>query len=271
MRAARALLAATEKPAVAIVADAKQFLDISEKHAYESFRAASAASLSTTLATRTSSAGTRASSTTGLSWSRVKLPPLEPPQPNQEVPKRSKASGSDRRRKRRRRAKAAASQAPAPCAETPSPDSPKGVKKDNDPRPSLETESGLERDAVVKGATYTWERCEQVGRGSLGTVWRAKVQPGDQIVAVKELHLNRDLNVPTEAAAEVELHRGLSHPNIIKLFGTDSVKASFYIYLEYMPGGSLRQFLKKNGPLTVATTRSYTYQLVRALKSLGLA
>ena len=35
------------------------------------------------------------------------------------------------------------------------------------------------------------------------------------------------------------VRRKLNHPNIVAFFGTESIGETMYIFLEYMPGGSL--------------------------------
>ena len=254
MRAARAL-AADEIPAVAVLADARLFIETCDKQSCDNFRAASAASLST-MATRTGTAET-SNNSSRLSWSRFRLPPLQPQLPEVEARKEDKASKSVRRHKRRHRDKAAAKTETSQQART----AEKSATLSSKPANAC----GLERDEIVKGATYTWVRSGLLGRGSMGTVWKARIACTDEIVAVKEVDLDRDLQVPSEIANEVATHRQLNHPNIVKLLGTDAVLARYYIYLEFMPGGSLRQVLKRDGPLREVQICNYACQLVAAL------
>ncbi|ETN85239.1 protein tyrosine kinase [Necator americanus] len=49
-----------------------------------------------------------------------------------------------------------------------------------------------------------------------------------------------------EVMKEARLMRGLRHPNVVKLYGVGVLERPLYILLEYVAGGSLKTYLKKN-------------------------
>ena len=64
----------------------------------------------------------------------------------------------------------------------------------------------------------------------------------------------------------MQLLKGLSHPNIVRYLGTESTDQHLNIFLEYAPGGSLRQQLNENwGPLPQNRAAECTYQILSGL------
>jgi tRNA A-37 threonylcarbamoyl transferase component Bud32 len=83
---------------------------------------------------------------------------------------------------------------------------------------------------------------EIVGRGGYATVWRACWM--DSTVAVKCFSRKDVANRAAQVRAEVELLRGLRHPRVCTFFGTCTLPdGMFGLVLEYLHGGSLREFL----------------------------
>lgn len=60
--------------------------------------------------------------------------------------------------------------------------------------------------------------------------------------------------------------QALSHDNIVRYLGTDrSPGEPLSIFLEYVPGGSVRSLLDRFGPFEEAVIRVYTRQLLLGL------
>jgi serine/threonine protein kinase len=86
-----------------------------------------------------------------------------------------------------------------------------------------------------------YEIVEEIGQGEVSTVYRARAEADVADVAVKVLHphLARDPVIRARFAREAEIARGLSHPNILRIYellGGDDGPAAV---MEYCPGGSL--------------------------------
>ncbi|KAL3513855.1 hypothetical protein ACH5RR_026572 [Cinchona calisaya] len=106
--------------------------------------------------------------------------------------------------------------------------------------------------SVVEGKPGDWEidtRLLKVGdkiaSGSCGDLYRG-VYIG-QNVAVKVLrseHLNDTLE--NEFAQEVAVLRRVQHKNVVRFIGACTKSPNFWIVTEYMPGGSLYEYLHKN-------------------------
>lgn len=106
---------------------------------------------------------------------------------------------------------------------------------------------------AVRGQTFTWTRGELLGRGSLGSVWKGRNQLSGEFMAVKEVVLDLqdkyDEKFRTDLQNEVDLNKDLMHPHIVSYLGNDYINGRLYIYMEYMPGGSISQVLGQKGSL----------------------
>lgn len=122
---------------------------------------------------------------------------------------------------------------------------------------------------IVKGATFTWVRGELVGRGSLGTVWKALNRQTGQMMAVKEVAIDQkdstEIKFRESLQNEIDLYKDLQHPHIVSYLGNDFVQGRLYIYLEYMSGGSIAQVLSQFGPLEETLMRRYLGDLAKGL------
>lgn len=72
-----------------------------------------------------------------------------------------------------------------------------------------------------------------------------------RIFAVKQSPLGGEADETFRERLEAELRicKDLRRPNIVTCLGFECKKDSFYIYLEYVPGGSMSTLLKEFGPL----------------------
>ena len=98
-------------------------------------------------------------------------------------------------------------------------------------------------------------RIESVlGQGGMGMVYRAVQMSMDRPVALKTLHAHLAF-APTfyeRFRREAEIASRLNHPNIITVFEFGRAEDGLcYIAMEYLAGESLRQKVKREGPLSV--------------------
>ena len=94
-----------------------------------------------------------------------------------------------------------------------------------------------------------------LGSGSMGHVYLAHDSDLDRPVAIKTL---RDVNLDEETRRmflgrfqnEAKAAARLQHPNIVQIFDVgDDPKHGPYLVFEYVPGHTLKQQLRKSGPL----------------------
>lgn len=91
-----------------------------------------------------------------------------------------------------------------------------------------------------------YQLLEEVGRGGMGVVYRARQRSLNRIVAVKMLvarpfavpELEERLHLEAEAAAS------LNHPNIVAVYDFGKCDNQFYFSMEYVEGRSLAQLTR---------------------------
>lgn len=95
---------------------------------------------------------------------------------------------------------------------------------------------------------------EPLGRGGMGTVYKAKHTKLDCHVAVKVMR--PDLNDEPEAVArfqrEMKAVGGLSHPNLVRALDADQISGTHVLVMEYVDGIDIATLLKRTGPLPIA-------------------
>ena len=97
-----------------------------------------------------------------------------------------------------------------------------------------------------------FEILEELGRGGFGIVYKAHDKALKRLVAIKVLHPNL-VNDPTFVARfrqEAQIAAQLDHPNLVPVHDFGEIGGRYYIVMGYMPGGSLKELIKKEGPLS---------------------
>src|SRR4051794_21841407 len=94
---------------------------------------------------------------------------------------------------------------------------------------------------------------EQIGEGGASTVYRAQDLALERTVAVKFLRpeLRADPGFVTRFAREARSAAQLNHPNIVPVYDYGETSDTFYLVLQYIPGGDLRERLHSGRPLPI--------------------
>lgn len=123
--------------------------------------------------------------------------------------------------------------------------------------------------AVVPKASVAgrFELLQELGRGSSGTVYRARLivpygeLPSGSEVAIKFLRaeLADDERAHARLFAEGELGQQLRHPNVAAIFGVETTEqlgvATTYLVMQYVRGTTLREFVARSGAPVEDLTR----------------
>ena len=88
---------------------------------------------------------------------------------------------------------------------------------------------------------------DRIGSGSMGRVYKAQHQLMGRVVALKIIAPEIVSNERAVARfyREMRLVGKLDHPNVVRAFDADSTTNVLYIVMEYVPGESLAQILKR--------------------------
>ncbi len=112
---------------------------------------------------------------------------------------------------------------------------------------------------------------EPIGRGAMGTVWRAWDEILDREVAVKELRISDGLPPDERAKAYQRTHREartaarLSHPGVVTVFDVAEEDERPWIIMELVAARSLDQIIAHDGPLPPHRAAHAGRQLLAAL------
>ncbi len=116
--------------------------------------------------------------------------------------------------------------------------------KERPPETTLRLRSSQPKDRSLP-CVSGYEVLEEIGRGGMGVIYRARQQDLNRIVALKMIRASAATDSPalarlrTEASAVARLH----HPNIVQIYEVGEHAGQPYLSLEFVDGGSLRQRL----------------------------
>ncbi|WP_113699565.1 serine/threonine-protein kinase [Nonomuraea lactucae] len=114
---------------------------------------------------------------------------------------------------------------------------------------------------------------EPVGRGGMGTVWRAHDELLDRYVAVKEVRLPAvlDEELRAELCARTEREGRatamVAHPSVITVFDVVTEDDRPWIVMELLQARSLEQLIQQDGPLQPRRAAEIGRQILGALRA----
>jgi serine/threonine-protein kinase len=112
-----------------------------------------------------------------------------------------------------------------------------------------------------------YELLEPIGRGGYGTVYHARETVLDVERAIKVLHppLAADPVFIERFRKEARIAARLEHPHIVPVYELDEAQGNYFLVMKYMPGGSLKDLLAKQGHLPFERAVEITRQVAEAL------
>jgi serine/threonine-protein kinase len=107
---------------------------------------------------------------------------------------------------------------------------------------------------------------DRIGSGSMGRVYKAHHIMMDRVVALKIIapEIASNERVVARFQREMKLVGRLDHPNVVRAFDADQIQKVLYIVMEYVPGHSLGERLKK-GPIPALEMIEYAAQAAQGL------
>ncbi|WP_433528906.1 serine/threonine-protein kinase [Micromonospora sp. CA-263727] len=112
-----------------------------------------------------------------------------------------------------------------------------------------------------------------VGRGGMGTVWRAEDEMLHRQVAVKQVVLphwlggDRRDELRARTLREARTAARLSHPNVVRVYDVVSDGETPWIVMEYVPSRTLQDLLDSDGPLPPRRAARIGLALLDALRA----
>ncbi|WP_424215677.1 serine/threonine-protein kinase [Streptomyces sp. BI20] len=108
---------------------------------------------------------------------------------------------------------------------------------------------------------------EEIGRGGMAVVYRARDTRLDRIVALKLLapELARNDTFRRRFVHESRVAAAIEHPHIVPVFEAGEIDGLLYIAMRYVPGRDLRALLDRTGPLAPVDAARIAGQVASAL------
>ena len=110
---------------------------------------------------------------------------------------------------------------------------------------------------------------EEIGRGGMGRVYKAKDQELDITVALKMIRSAYSSNPRfiQRFREETLLSRSISHENVIRIHDIGDVDEIKFISMDYIKGHDLKELILTSGTLSIQTAISITKQICEGLKA----
>lgn len=123
-------------------------------------------------------------------------------------------------------------------------------------------------------APENWRLGKLLGRGAFGEVYLCYDVDTGRELAVKQVPFDPDSQETSKEVnaleCEIQLLKIHRHERIVQYYGClrDPTDKKLSIFVEYMPGGSIKDQLKAYGALTENVTRRYTRQILQGVSYL---
>ncbi len=112
-----------------------------------------------------------------------------------------------------------------------------------------------------------YEKLEEIGKGGMGIVYRARDRVLGREVALKVLnsHFKHDEKIKDTFFREAKSLAALNHLNIVTVFDAGIEDGNYYIAMEFIDGRTVRELLKKKGYFKLSTALALSKQVLKAL------
>lgn len=108
-------------------------------------------------------------------------------------------------------------------------------------------------------------RLEKLGEGTYATVFKGQSRINNQIVALKEIHLDPEEGAPSTAIREISLMKELKHVNIVSLQDVIHTEKTLTLVFEFMDQ-DLKKFMdSQGGALPPNLIENFMYQMLLGL------
>lgn len=107
----------------------------------------------------------------------------------------------------------------------------------------------------------------ELGRGGMGTVYKARDNETGETVALKLLRpaLAGDASALEAFRDELRLARRITHQNVCRIYSLERAAENAFITMEFVEGSSLRELLRRTAPFSAETTLRLAIEICAGL------
>ena len=120
---------------------------------------------------------------------------------------------------------------------------------------------------IIKGKQFSWVAGDILYESGNSTIYKAFNINDGNIFVVKKYNCENGAKCENYFN-EVKIYEHLNHPNIIKYIFSEQISNYYFLYLEYIPGGSIKNMIDQFGGFNEILIRKYTKQILSGLKYL---
>ncbi|XP_072541023.1 serine/threonine-protein kinase 4-like [Salminus brasiliensis] len=113
------------------------------------------------------------------------------------------------------------------------------VQLRNNPRRQLKK---LSEDSLTKQPEEVFDVLEKLGEGSYGSVFKAHYKETGEIVAIKQVPVESDLQ---EIIKEISIMQQCNSPHVVKYYGSYFKNSDLWIVMEYCGAGSVSDIIRQ--------------------------
>ena len=126
----------------------------------------------------------------------------------------------------------------------------------------------LEPGSTLQGGKY--EIVKTLGQGGFGITYAAQHRLFDRKVAIKQFFMKDASDALADKfkakfLKEARILANLEHPNIVRVTDVFEENGTAFYVMDFLPGGSLLDKIKKEGPVSEETAECYVRQVAAAL------
>ncbi len=113
-----------------------------------------------------------------------------------------------------------------------------------------------------------YEIIEKIGGGGMAIVYKAKDRVLNRFVAIKVLRseFKEDDDFIKRFEREAQSAAALSHSNIVSIHDVGVSEDTYFIVMEYIKGGTLKELIRDKGALNIEIATSYAIQICSAIE-----
>ncbi|KAJ7628447.1 kinase-like domain-containing protein [Roridomyces roridus] len=114
-------------------------------------------------------------------------------------------------------------------------------------------------------AQSNYIQLEKLGEGTYATVFKGRSRTTNEIVALKEIHLDAEEGTPSTAIREISLLKELKHVNILRLHDVIHTETKLILVFEFCEQ-DLKRYMDQHGSrgaLDPGTVRNFMFQLLK--------